>query len=159
MFEWLKPKIAGWKAPEADGPSMTVKLLSPADRPIAGSARWIGEELEIVSNEAAIKSLFDVPLPQLEQCRIDYAFLIRTEALQSAVYPMMWCRVPEMGQFFSKGIDRKLTGTHDWTPVEISFYLEQRQVADLLQLNLAFEGPGQVWLKQITVLSTPVRWV
>ena len=125
--------------------------------PIAGSARWIGDELRVESQEAAIKSLFDVPLPQLGQCRIDYAFLIRTEALQSAVYPMMWCRVPEMGQFFSKGIDKKVSGTHDWTAMQIPFYLEQGQVADLLQLNLAFEGPGQVWLKQITVLSTPVR--
>lgn len=157
MFEWLKPKTAGWKAPEARGPAVAIKVLSPADTPIVGSARWVGDELRVESQGPAIKSLFDVPLPQLEQCRVDYGFLIRTEALQSAVYPLMWCRVPELGSFFSKGIERKVAGTQDWTHVEISFYLEEGQVADLVQLSLAFEGPGQVWLKEITVSSTPTR--
>lgn len=156
MFDWLRSKVSGWKAPEPTGPSVLIRAFGPSDVPVAKSAMWHGSELEVRSDDVAIKSLFDVALPNVEQCMISYRFLIRTENLQAAVYPQMWCRIPEKGQFFSQGIDRKISGTNEWVQVEIPFYLEKAQVADLLQLNLAFEGAGTVQLKNIEVASTPV---
>ena len=36
MFEWLKPKTAGWRAPEANGPGVTIKVLPrPTGRSLA----------------------------------------------------------------------------------------------------------------------------
>lgn len=156
MFDWLRSKASGWKAPEPIGPATLIRAFGPTDSPLANSAVWHSTELEVRSDEAAVKSLFDVALPNIEQCMITYSFSIRTENLKAAVYPQMWCRIPEKGQFFSQGIDRKVSGTNDWLRVEIPFYLEKRQVADLLHINLAFEGPGVVQMKNIEVTSTPV---
>lgn len=156
MFDWLRSRASGWKAPAPTGPAVLIRTFGPSDPPVANSARWQGNELEVRSDEASIKSLFDVPLPNIEQCLVFYRFLIHTDNLKSAVYPQMWCRIPEKGQFFSQGIDRKISGTNAWIQVEIPFYLEKGQVADLLHLNLAFEGAGTVRLKNIEVTSAPV---
>ena len=88
---------------------------------------------------------------------LTYRLRIKTDNLQKAVYPELWCRIPERGQFFSRGLHCKVRGTNDWKEVEIPFYLESGQKADLLHLNLVFEGPGTVRLKDIEVLSTPVK--
>jgi hypothetical protein len=101
--------------------------------------------------------LFDVPLNQVEQCVISYRFSIKTDNLQRAVYPELWCRIPERGQFFSRGLNCKVRGTNDWKTVEIPFFLQNGQRADLLHLNLVFEGPGSVRLKDIEVLATPIK--
>lgn len=156
MFDWLKSKSAGWKPPELAGPPVQLRQFTPSDAPVSHSAEWHGNELEVKSDEAAIKSLFDVELPNIQQCMISFRFLIHTVDLKAAVYQHMWCRIPEKGQFFSQGIDHKISGTNDWMPVEIPFYLEKGQIADLLHLSLAFEGAGIVQLKEIEVTSTPV---
>jgi hypothetical protein len=156
MFDWLKSKSVSWTPPEPTGPSVQLRLFSPSDAPVSHSAEWHGNELEVKSDAAAIRSLFDVELPNIQQCMISYRFLIQTTDLKAAVYQQMWCRIPEKGQFFSQGIDHKTSGTNEWVPVEIPFYLEKGQVADLLHLGLAFEGAGIVQLKEIEVRSTPV---
>jgi hypothetical protein len=157
MFDWLKRKTTGWKPPQPTGPAVLIRAFGPSYTPIARSAKWQGTELEVQSEEAAIKSLFDLSLPNVDQAIIAYRFQICTDNLKSAVYPQMWCRIPEKGQFFSQGIDRKVSGTHDWTQMEIPFYLEKGQTADLLHLNFAFEGAGAVRLRNIEVTSTPVN--
>ena len=157
MFDWLRSKSAGWKPPEPSGPTVQIRAIGPSEAPIAQSATWHGSELEVKSDEAATKSLFDVALPQLERCMIAYRLQIQTDNLNAAVYPEIWCRIPEKGQFFSRGVNSKIKGTNDWLQVEIPFYLENGQVADLLHLNLVFEGAGTVRLKDVEVLSTPVE--
>jgi hypothetical protein len=88
---------------------------------------------------------------------LSYRFRIKTDNLQTAVYPELWCRVPEKGQFFSRGVNQKVRGTTDWREIEIPFYLQSGQRADLLHLNLVFEGAGKVRLKDIEVLRTPTK--
>jgi hypothetical protein len=150
-------KSAGsWTPPKTAGLPKSIRLLGPSDSPVAESASWDGTQLVVKSDEAGSKSLFDVPLKNLEHCVITYRFKIKTDALPSAVYPEMWCRIPEKGQFFSRGLDRKVRGSNDWKEVEIPFYLQQGQQADLLHLNLAFEGRGTVRLKDIEVLASEV---
>ena len=147
---------SGWKPPETTGPPVQLRAITPDDSPISESASWHGNELEVKSNDAATQNLFDVELAQVEQCMIAYRFLIQSDDLRSSVYPELWCHIPEKGKFFSKGVDSKISGTNDWTQVEIPFCLERGQVADLLNLNLVFEGEGTVRLKDIEVTSTPV---
>ena len=142
---------------EPIGQATRLRLLDASDKPVAESAQWKGKELQVRAAEASCKSLFDVSLDSIDQCMISYRFHIKTENLNSAVYPEMWCRIPEKGQFFSRGLNQKLRGTHDWKQVEIPFYLQSGQKADLVHLNLAFEGPGQVMLKDIEVLATPLK--
>ena len=155
MFDWLRRK-ASWKPPQVSGEERDLRTFGTSDRPVSRTARWNGSELIVETGDAGCVSLFDLPLPDLEQCRITYRFRIQTEALKASVYPEMWCRIPEKGLFFSRGMDRKIQGTVDWAEVEISFYLEKGQRADLLHLNLAFEGAGGVRLKDIRVTTAAV---
>jgi hypothetical protein len=139
------------------GSPRRIRRLQPADPPLSTSAKWLGDVLQVEASAASTKSLFDVPLERLDQCLLTYRFRIKCNHLTAAVYPELWCRIPEKGQFFSRGVDRKIRGTHDWTEVEIPFHLEPGQPADLVHLNLVFEGAGKVELREIEVLATPLK--
>ena len=143
--------------PQTIGPAVQLRALSPTDKPISTSARWDGAELVVEATEWETKSLFDVPLNHCDQCLLTYCFRIKADRLSKAVYPELWCRIPERGKFFSRGLDRKIRQAGDWVEVELPFYLQSGQHADLLQLNLVFEGPGLVRMKDIEVRSTPVK--
>ncbi len=68
----------------------------------------------------------------------------------------MWCRLPGHGEFFSKGFPNAVKGTTEWAAYEISFYLKKGQSPDLIKLNLAFEGAGTVWIKDVELLQAPL---
>ena len=68
----------------------------------------------------------------------------------------LWCRVPGRGEFFSKGLHDKLRGTTDWSSHEIPFLLKEGQRPDLVKLNLAFEGAGTAWIRDVELLRTPL---
>ena len=146
-----------WQPPTPAGEPVRIRALDLSDRPIDASATWNGAELVVSAEKGTAVHLFDVALDRAEQSMITYRFRIKTENLQNAVYPEMWCHVDGKGKFFSRGLDRKVRGTNDWPLVEIPFFLESGQRASLLNLNLVFEGAGAVRLKEIEVLSTPVN--
>jgi hypothetical protein len=49
-----------------------------------------------------------------------------------------------------------VSGRVEWAELEIPFYLESGQRADLLHLNLVFEGAGTVRIRDIRVSSADV---
>ena len=151
-----KGAAGGFQPPPPAGAPEIVRAFGPADAPISGDARWIGSELEVNADEAATQPLFELPLSGIDQSMIAYRFRIQTENLKSKVYPEMWCRVVGAGEFFSRGLHQKVRGTNNWLSVEIPFYLKKGQHGDLLKLNLVFEGPGAVRLRDIEVLATPL---
>ena len=157
MFQWLKTLLGGFVPPNPVGPQRLVQSVYPGTSPIAEAARWVGTELEVLTPVAETVRLFEVPLKGLEQCMLTYRFRIATDALKASVYPEMWCRIPGSGEFFSKGLHQKVSGTNDWVSLEIPFYLKAGQSPDLLKLNLVFEGPGAVRLKEIEILATPLE--
>lgn len=157
MFKWLRTLFAGFQPPKPAGPPVQIRAIGPSDTPIAATAKWDGGELEVGSDERASVRLFEVPLSDRDQCMITYRFRIKTDALKSSVYPEMWCRIPGMGEFFSRGLHQKIRGSNDWSSLEIPFYLKKGQFPDLLKLNLVFEGPGAVRLKEIEILATPLE--
>jgi hypothetical protein len=67
-------------------------------------------------------------------------------------------RVPDRGEFFSRGLAQPLHGTLDWASYEIPFFLNERGVAaDLVKLNVAFEGGGgTVWIKDVELRQAPL---
>ena len=69
----------------------------------------------------------------------------------------MWCRVEGFGEAISRGPDQKVDGANNWGSVQVPFYLQKAQYADLLKLNLVFEGPGTARLSEIKVLATPLQ--
>lgn len=131
--------------------------MGPDDQPISQTAKWVGSELEVTADAAGVQRLFEVPLEGIEQSMITYRFRIQTGASTSSVYPEMWCRVSGFGEAFSRGLDQKVRGANNWVSLQIPFYLEKGQHADLVKLNLVFEGPGTARLTDIEVLATPLE--
>jgi hypothetical protein len=76
--------------------------------------------------------------------------------LQGRAYLEMWCRLPGRGEFFSKGLHDGVSGTTDWGSYEVPFRLLQGQRPDLIKLNVAVEGAGTVWIKDVELLQTPL---
>jgi len=155
MFDWLK-QMAKWKPPQVTGEEREFHCFGPSDPPASRAACWSGSELVVEASEAGSIALFDLSLPDVERCRITYRFALQADALKAAVYPELWCRIPERGLFFSRGVDRKVSGHVEWAELEIPFYLESGQRADLVHLNLAFEGAGSVRLRDIRVSTVEV---
>jgi hypothetical protein len=70
----------------------------------------------------------------------------------------MWVRAPEKGEFFSKGLDQKVRGTTQWKTYEIPFFFQKGERADLVKLNVAFEGPGgSLAMKDVELLKAASR--
>ncbi len=156
MFKWLKNLLAAFQPPQPTGPAVLLHQFSPAEPTISGDASWSGEELKIASDQAATIRLFEYVLPSSEQCMLTYRVQASTQNLASSAYLELWCRVPGFGESFSRGLHQKVTGTNDFMTLEIPFYLRKGQAADLLKLNIVFEGAGEVRMKEIQVLSTPL---
>jgi hypothetical protein len=69
----------------------------------------------------------------------------------------MWCRFPGRGEFFSKGLHQKAKGTVGWSSYEVPFNLKAGERPDLIRLNVAFDGPGTVWVRNVELVRTPLR--
>ena len=41
----------------------------------------------------------------------------------------MWCRIPGVGECFSRGLNQKVQGTNNYLSLEIPFYLKKGQTA------------------------------
>jgi hypothetical protein len=111
----------------------------------------------IDSTEKQIIRLFEVQDPQVEQCVVTYRAMMKTAGLQGRAFLEMWCRFPGRGEFFSKGFHQAVTGSTDWTSHETPFYLKKGQMPNLIKLNVAVEGVGKIWIKDIELLSTPLK--
>ena len=157
MFDWLKSLF---KAPTPVGPPSQIRAFGPADRPIAqtdiaadaATGGWL-----ITARSAQSFRLFEVPLQKAEQCMLTYRAQMKTQDLAGKAYLELWCRVPGRGEFFSKGIANAASGSSSWASYEVPFFLRKAQVADMVRLNLAVEGQGTIWVKDIQLLSTALR--
>jgi hypothetical protein len=146
----------GTQFPPPAGPPIILHSFAPADVPISSGARWSGNDLEVTADMAGPQRLFELPVSRIDQSMISYCFRIQTDDLKSSVYPEMWCRVAGMAECFSRGLNQKVRGGNHGSSVMVPFYLRQGQFAELLKLNLVFEGPGTVRLSDIVVLATPL---
>lgn len=155
MFERLKSMF---KQPEPAGPPQKIRAFTSADRPITQDGVTADQNgWRIESREKRTARLFEVPNPGVEQCVLTYRARMKTANLQGAGYLEMWCRFPDRGEFFSRGLHHKVTGTTDWASYEAPFYLKKDQRPDLIKLNIVFEGAGTVWIKDVELLKTPLK--
>jgi hypothetical protein len=69
----------------------------------------------------------------------------------------MWCGFTGKGEFFSRGLQRPLSGTMEWTTVEIPFFLQKGQNPDNIKLNLVVNGKGTVWIDDIKLIKGPLQ--
>jgi tRNA A-37 threonylcarbamoyl transferase component Bud32 len=150
MFEKLAtffPKGQGTAGKE----TTMLKKFGPADKTISQDLTADQGGWRIDANEARTVRLFELPKPAVEDGIITYRAKMKSEKLQDKAYLEMWCRIPGLGEFFSKGLQNPIQGTTDWSSYEIPFFLKKGQVPDLLKLNVNLEGNGTVWIKDVEV--------
>jgi Protein kinase domain len=163
--EFLKrPLPEALAQPAADklqpGPAGKFKLIKKIDsaaNPITrdGVTRADGG-WRIESAAARTTRLFEVNQPGVEQCLLTYRASMKSD-LKGKAYLEMWCRFPDGGEYFSRGLLKPISGTSDWAVYETPFRLEKGQRPDLVKLNVVIEGKGTLWIKDIELLRAPLR--
>jgi hypothetical protein len=146
------------KRPEAAGPPETLRTFGTSDRPITETGISVddgGWRIEV--SEAGSVRLFELDEPGIERCLVTYRAELRAADVEGGAYLEMWCRFPGRGEFFSKGLDQKATGTVGWSSYEVPFNLKAGERPDLIRLNVAFDGPGTVWVRNVELVRTPLR--
>jgi len=139
------------------GPPVPVRVFGPTDRPISQDGVTVeAGGWRIDSRERRTVRLFEVASPGVESCMLTYRAQLKFRESQGPVYLEMWCRVPGLGEFFSKDFDHAMKGSADWGSYEVWFYLKKGQRPDLVKLNLVTEGAGTVWVREIELLKTPL---
>lgn len=147
-----------FKQPEPAGPPEAIRTFGPADRPITESGLSAAEDgWRIEAREAGSVRLFELAEPDVERCLLTYRAELKTADVEAGAYLELWCRFAGRGEFFSKGLHQKVKGTTGWSSYEVPFFLEAGQRPDLIRLNVAFEGPGTLWLRKVELLRTPLR--
>jgi len=154
MLERLRSRF---KQSEPTGPPETMRTFGLSDRTIVESGVSVDDDAwRIEVGEPGSVALFEVVDPAVERCILTYRAELRTNDVEGGAYLEMWCRLPGQGEFFSKGLDHKAKGTTGWSLYEVPFHLKQGQRPDLIRLNLALEGAGTVWMRNIELLRTPL---
>ncbi|MBZ5615992.1 MAG: hypothetical protein LAO23_18455 [Acidobacteriia bacterium] len=103
-----------------------------------------------------IVPLFEVTDVSIENAMLIYQATLQSEKLDGQAYLEMWVRLPGKGEFFSRGLDRPITGTTSWMTVATPFFLQAGQKPDLIRLNLAVQGKGRVWIDDIHLKRAPL---
>jgi hypothetical protein len=149
-------------AAAADVPASAVKLVkkfsAPADQPLTrtGVSVWDGGWRIQPKTPGSVR-LFEVARPTCDACRVLYRAKVKAQDLPAPAFLEMWVRVPEKGQFFSRGLDQTVVGSVDWTSIEIPFFFQKGQRADLVKLNVSFQGSGgTLWIKDVELLNAPL---
>ena len=155
MLNWIKSLF---RVPESAGPPQPLRAFSTSERLITQDGVSVEEGgWRIESGQARTVRLFEAPDPGVERCIVTYRARMKTADLQKGAYLEMWCRFPERGEFFSKGLHHRVQGTTEWASYETPFYLRKGQRPDLIKLNVVTEGSGIVWLRDLELLQTPLR--
>ncbi|MBZ5600301.1 MAG: hypothetical protein LAN83_18505 [Acidobacteriia bacterium] len=102
-----------------------------------------------------------VPLFEVSDVSLDNAILIYRASLQSQnldgrAFLEMWVRIPGKGEFFSRALDRSITGSMSWMTVATPFFLQSGQKPDLIRLNLVVQGKGKVWIDDVKLMRVPL---
>jgi hypothetical protein len=154
MLKLLKSLLS---VPQPAGPPRTLKKFASSEGTITQDgirAEDGGWRIDVAAKRSV--KLFEVTEPGVEQCMVGYAAELRTANLKGKAHLEMWCRFPGQGEFFSKDLAHAVSGTEGWSRYQAPFYLKKGQRPDLLKLNVAVEGTGTVWIRNVEVTSTPL---
>lgn len=122
---------------DADGCGGTPALLAEAEEP-------------------TVYQLFSTGDLDVEDALLVYSARVRCDGVQGEAMLEMWCEFPELGEFFSRGMDSVVSGTSEWTDLRTVFRLEAGQNPSNVKLNLAVNGTGRVWIDNIKVSRAPL---
>ncbi len=139
--------------PSSKNMPVTLRRFTSADPTISQDLSVDGDAWVVDAGGSQVARLFEVADPQVEQCTLAYRASMKSEDLSGRAYLEMWCRLPGRGEFFSRGINQTLSGTTEWSSFEVPFRLKKGQRPDLIKLNVAVEGRGKLWVKDVELLK------
>ncbi len=153
MLHWIKNLF---RSPKPVGTPKFIKRFDGSEYTIAKEAVVSSEGGWLVDvGESQTIRLFEIEIADIDNCMLTYRANLKSEDVRGRSFLEMWCRIPNRGEFFSKGFQNTLKGTNDWASYEVPFYLKRGQQPDLIKLNLTVEGRGKVWIKNIELSYTP----
>lgn len=112
--------------------------------------------LRIEATQPMTVPLFEVTGLDLDDAALLYQASLQSEKLDGKAYLELWLRFPGKGEFFSRGLDRPVTGSMSWMTATIPFFLKAGEKPDLIRVNLVVEGRGRVWIDDIRLLRAPL---
>ena len=115
--------------------------------------------LRVDAKEPITVPLFEVTEVGIDNASLIYQASLQSENLDGKAFLEMWVRIPGKGEFFSRGLDRPITGTMSWMTVATPFFLQPGQKPNLIRLNLVIQGKGRVWIDDVHLMraSLPNR--
>lgn len=111
--------------------------------------------LKITASGPTTIHLLELGDLDVENAKVVYRAMLRSRKLSGRAYLEMRVHFKDGGEYFSRGLDRPITGTKSWMTAEIMFILEKGQNPDSVSLNLVIEGKGTVWIDDIVILKGP----
>ncbi len=151
MGNWLRNLLLG---PESSVPPAVLRRFRPPEATLSADSVTVdGDGWLIETQEPQVVRLFEISDPDAEKCMLTYRAALKSEGLEGRAFLEMWCRFPGRGEFFSKGLKQVIKGTTGWSSYEILFRLKKGERPDLVKLNLAVEGKGKIWMKDIELLK------
>lgn len=112
--------------------------------------------IRVDATEPMIVPLFEVTDVSIENATLIYRASLQSQKLDGKAFLEMWVRVPGKGEFFSRSLDRPITGTTSWMTIATPFFLQAGQKPDLIRLNLVVQGKGRVWIDDIHLMRAPL---
>jgi len=151
MGNWLRNLLLG---PESSVPPAVLRRFRPPEATLSADSVTVdGDGWLIETQEPQVVRLFEISDPDAEKCMLTYRAALKSEGLEGRAFLEMWCRFPGRGDFFSKGLNHVIKGTIGWSSYEVFFRLKKGERPDLVKLNLAVEGKGKIWMKDIELLK------
>jgi hypothetical protein len=108
--------------------------------------------LRVDAKEPMTVPLLEVTDVGVENATLIYQASLQSENLDGKAFLEMWVRIPGKGEFFSRGLDRPITGSMSWMTVATPFFLKAGQKPDLIRLNLVVQWKGRVWIDDVHLM-------
>ncbi|BEQ13056.1 hypothetical protein FAK_01220 [Desulfoferula mesophila] len=93
----------------------------------------------------------------VDNCLLVYQAEVKTKNLKGKTFLEMWCHFPGKGDYFSRGMQKSLSGDSGWTMLETPFLLQSGQTPSQVTLSLAIAGAGEVWIRNPGLSTRPRR--
>jgi hypothetical protein len=146
----MKPKPAG--APER------VRGYTLSDYPVAQDLAVEEDAWRIEFTEARVVNLFEMAQPEIDNAVLTFRAQVRTDNMQGPVYLEMSCHSPDGGESAAReDVPDRVSGTTDWSTHEIAHQLKPGERPDVIKMNVAGQGAGTVWVKDVELLKTPLK--
>ena len=87
--------------------------------------------IRVDAQEPMIVPIFEVTDVSVENAIRIYQSNLQSQKLDGKAFLEMWVRLPGRGEFFSRSLDRPISGTASWMRIATPFFLQAGQNPDL----------------------------